>query len=456
MLPIARVYEVIWMTQAMADWRSRVEGKLVSPDEAIAAVVRDGDLVYSGGWTSTPPQLCGALSAAGPNLKGVSVISFLSPYKWDTPENMEHFKLITAYCSPLDRLAAREGRMEYVPVAQFREGVLPPGMGALDVALIPISPPDEEGWCSYGSGVFFGPSIAKVTPRLIGEIHPDFIRTGGDSNRIHISRFERVIEYTLPPPVAPIPPRSEETEIAAQVICALVANEIVYDTCTLQFGIGDVSAALPAYLGERRDLGVHTELLPGGIPELVDAGVITGRHKPHHVGKIIASAVGQVPPEDLKRIDGNPVYELHDFTHTDDLRMLLQIENFIAVNNAMAVDLTGNVSSETQGPNLFSGTGGQAAFAVGASTAAGGSVVVLPSSSLVAGSRVTRIVGGHAPGTVVTVHRGFVDYVVTEQGIAKLRGKSVRERIGELISVAHPDFQGELKRDALRLYGISV
>ena len=244
--------------------------------------------------------------------------------------------------------------------------------------------------------------------------------------------------------------------MAAQVICSLVAHEIVYDGCTLQFGIGDVSAALPAFLEERHELGVHTELLPGGIPDLVEKGVITGRNKPHHAGKVVASAVGQVPPEDLRRIDGNAVYELYDFTHTDDLRLLLQIENFVAVNNAMAVDLTGNVSSETLGPALFSGTGGQAAFAVGASTAAGGSVIVLPSSSLVNGGRATRVVGGHPPGTVQTVHRGFVDYVVTEQGIARLRGKSVRERIGELISVAHPDFHAELKKDALRLYGIAI
>ena len=188
----------------------------------------------------------------------------------------------------------------------------------------------------------------------------------------------------------------------------------------------------------------------------MEKGIITGRNKPHHVGKVIASAIGQMGPEDLSRIDGNPVFELYDFTHTDDLRMLLQIENFVAVNNAMAVDLTGNVSSETQGANLFSGPGGQTSFAVGASTAAGGSVIVLPSSSLVGGERKTRIVGGHPPGTVQTVHRGFVDFVVTEQGIARLRGKSIRQRINELVSVAHPDFQSELKQDAQRLYGITV
>ena len=173
-----------------------------------------------------------------------------------------------------------------------------------------------------------------------------------------------------------------------------------------------------------------------------------------YIAALVASALGQMPPEDLRRIDGNPAFELYDFTHTDDLRMLLQIENFVAVNNAMAVDLTGNVSSETQGANLFSGPGGQNAFAVGASCAAGGSVIVLPSSSLVAGERKTRIVAGHPPGTVQTVHRGYVDFVVTEQGIARLRGKTIRQRVDELLSIAHPDFKAELRAEATRLYGV--
>lgn len=440
------------MTQTAANWREQLGTKLVSPEEAVR-VITHGQTVWAGGWTSVPPQLCGALAARGGELRGVTIVSFLTPYKWDTPENLANFHIVTAYASPLDRGAVREGRMDYVPVVQYREGQLPPGFDNFDAALIPISPPDDEGWCSFGSGVFFGPTVARLTPLLVGEIHTDFVRTGGD-NRVHISKFARVAEYTLPPAVAPIPPRSEETELAAQIICTLVANEIVYDGCTLQFGIGDVSAALPAFLDERHDLGVHTELLPGGVPDLLEKGIITGRNKPHHVGKVVASAIGQVPPEDLRRIDGNPAFELYDFTHTDDLRMLLQIENFVAVNNAMAVDLTGNVSSETQGANLFSGPGGQNAFAVGASCAAGGSVIVLPSSSLVAGERKTRIVGGHPMGTVQTVHRGYVDFVVTEQGIARLRGKSIRQRVDELISVAHPDFHAELRAEAKKLYGV--
>ena len=159
------------MTQAATDWRSQVRDRLVSPAEAVS-IIQDNQVVWGGGWTSVPPQLCGALAARGGELTGVKIVSFLTPYKWDTPENLQNFHVITAYASPLDRGAVREGRMDYVPVSQFRQGIMPPGLDRFDVALIPISPPDEEGWCSFGGGVFFSPTVVNITPTLIGEIHP--------------------------------------------------------------------------------------------------------------------------------------------------------------------------------------------------------------------------------------------------------------------------------------------
>jgi acyl-CoA hydrolase len=445
------------MTQTDHNWKERYAGKIGAADEAVS-IVKPGDKVWAGGWTSVPTELCAALAARAGELRDVTVGTYLTPFNWDQPAILDAFKIITFYAGPYERSAARSGRFDYIPVAQWREGQLPPGLDlGFDVAMIPISPPDEEGFCSFGGGVWFNPTITRSTAAkvFIGEVHPEFIRTAGE-NRVHVSKFDRLAEYSLTPSAPPIPPRSEETELAAQIICTLVASEIVYDGCTLQFGVGDVSAALPAFLGERHDLGVHTEIMPGGVVDLVKQGVVNSKYVPLHTGKFIASALVQMPPEELDYISTDERFELYDFTHTDDLRNLLQIENFVAVNNAMAVDLTGNAASETMGASIFSGTGGQAAFAVGASTAAGGSVIVLPSSQLVNGTRHSRILGGHPEGTVQTVHRSFVDFVVTEQGIARLRGKSIRERIGELISVSHPDFRAELKKDAQRLYGITV
>lgn len=445
------------MTQTDANWRERYAEKLGTASEAVS-IVTSGNKVWAGGWTSVPVELCAALAGRAGELRDVTVGTYLTPFNWDTPEILDSFKIITFYAGPYERAAGRAGRFEYIPVAQFRDGKLPPGLDlGFDVAMLPISPPDEDGWCSFGGGVWFSPTVvnSNVAKVFIGEVHPEFPRTGGN-NRVHISKFQRIAEFSLKPSAPPIPPRSEEAELAAQVICTLVASEIVYDGCTLQFGVGDVSAALPVFLGEHHDLGVHTEIMPGGVVDLVKQGIVNSKFSPLNPGKFIASALVQMPQEEIDYIGSDERFELHDFTYTDDLRNLLQIENFIAVNNAMAVDITGNAASETLGSSLFSGTGGQAAFAVGASTAAGGSVIVLPSSQLVGGTRHSRILGGHPEGTVQTVHRSFVDFVVTEQGVARLRGKSVRERIGELISVAHPDFRSELKKDAQRLYGITL
>ena len=437
------------------NWRERFAGKLGTADEAVS-LVHDGHRVFGGVWTSVPTMLCNALAARAGQVKDVHVGTALTPVNWDKPETLESFHVTSFHAGPYERAASQAGRFDFVPVSQFRDGQLPPGFDlGYDVAMIPISPPDEDGFCSFGGGVWFGPTIAAAARTLVGEVHPEFIRTAG-ANRIHVSKFARLAEFNVPASPPPIPPRSAETEMAAEIICTLIATEIVYDGATMQFGVGDVSAALPVFLGDHHDLGVHTEIMPGGIVDLVKQGVVNSKYAPVHPGKFIASALVQMPPEDLAYIETDPRFELYDFTHTDDLRHLLTIENFIAVNNAMAVDLTGNVASETMGAALFSGTGGQAAFAVGASCASGGSVTVLPSSQLVGGERRSRIVGGHPEGTVITVHRSFVDFVVTEQGIARLRGKSLRDRIGEMISIAHPDFRAELRKDAQRLYGLTI
>jgi len=435
-------------------WREKWADRVGDPAWAVQPI-KPGDTVFAGAWTSTPPTLCAALAARAGELRDIRVISALGLYDWDRPEILEHYRIASTYTSPVDRAAARAGRIDYIPALRWRHGQRPPPLSDANVVLVPISAPDEDGWCSFGTAVWFGPSFAASDVTLIGEVHPEFIRTAG-TNRVHITRFARVAEHAAAPELVVVPPRSEETELAANIICTLVATELVYDGATLQFGIGDVSAALPVFLEEKHDLGVHTELLPGGIPNLIEKGVVTGARKALHPGKVVATGGAQLTPEELAYIDGNETFELYDFTYTDDLRNLLQFENLIAVNNALAVDITGNVASETMGPQIFSGTGGQSAFTIGASTAANGSVIVLPSSSLVGGTRHTRIVGGHAAGTVVTAHRGYVDYVVTEQGIAHLTGKSLRQRMNELISVAHPDFRAELRREAQAIYGLTV
>jgi len=303
------------------------------------------------------------------------------------------------------------------------------------------------------------PTFAAHSKTIIAEVDEGAIRTGG-ANRIHVDRIDRL--------VAPDPEvrqkvrgameragqRTEEEAAVAEVICTLVGMELVRDGDTVQMGAGAISAALAPYLTHRQELGIHTELLPGGVVDLVDAGVVTGRKKGLHLGKVVATGIALVSREELARIDGHPSFELYDFTYTDDINVLAKEPRLVAVNNAMQVDLTGQANSESIGPWPYTGPGGQTAFALAAAHAEDGrSVIVLPASYVSEGERRSRIVLSLDEGAPVTVPRSAVDYVVTEWGIATMRGKTLRQRIGELLAVTHPDCRPQLKEEAQRLYG---
>ena len=157
------------------DWKNRYAGQLCSPAEAVA-IIEPGQRVFTGVWTSTPPALCAALAGRAGTLKDITIVGALATFDWTRPEILEHYRVVSAYTSPLDRRAAQDGRIDYVNVAQFRDGKMPPGIES-DVALVPVSPPDADGWCSLGVATWFGPTVARNVPVLIGEVHPEYIRT---------------------------------------------------------------------------------------------------------------------------------------------------------------------------------------------------------------------------------------------------------------------------------------
>ena len=439
------------------DWRTEAGDKLVTPQEAVEAV-KPGDLVGVSPFTCTPFTLCEALYQRRAELQNVRIDHPAGLYSWVRPEDEDGaFEVHDNYATPMNREMVNSGRVEYLPIGRWREDEIPAGFDTPnDVFMAPMSPPDRHGYCSFGPGVWLSKRAAQQAKIVIAEVHENFIRTGGD-NFLHMSQINRFCEGAVPTGNLPIPPRTEEETYVTEVICTLVAAELINDRDTLQMGVGTVSAALGLYLGEKRDLGVQTELITGGIATMVENGVITGRYKNLHREKVVGSALVALEEEEMRLIDGNPAFELYDFGCTDDVRMLVRHDNLKAVNNALLVDLTGQVASETLGTRAWTGVGGQTAFMIAAQYSRGGrSITVLPSSHMIDGQRVTRIVPALPEGTVVTVPRTLVDYVVTEYGIATLRGKTVRERIGELIAVAHPDFHTELKDAAKRLYGITV
>jgi 4-hydroxybutyrate CoA-transferase len=437
-------------------WQDRVGSKLVSAEKAVARIA-SGHTVGVGTYTCTPQTLCRALAERGRRgeLENVRIDHAAALFCWTSPDLRRAFALHDNFATPFNRPAIHEAAVDYLPISVWQSGITPPHYDANpDFYLVPVSPPDAHGYCSFGPGVWFSNLLCRGAKQVIAEVHPEFIRTGGD-NFVHVGEIDWFVEAedvatSVVPPGAP---PSEEEVAATDTICNLVAAELVRDGDTLQLGIGTVSSALAKFLGFRNDLGIQTELITGGTADLVKAGVVTGKYKSMYPGKVVGSALVALGPDELALIDGNPVFEMYDFGTTDDLRRLAQQKNFVAVNNALVVDLTGQVSAESFDHRPFTGVGGQSVFMIaGAYSEGGHSVSVLPSSSRPAGgARVSRIVAGFPPGTAITVPRTFVDYVVTEHGIAQLRGKSVRQRAAALIEVAHPAFREELRTQAKSL-----
>jgi acyl-CoA hydrolase len=442
----------------MGNWRDQCRGKLTTADEAVKRI-KAGDTVAVAPFICTPHTLCNALirrvRAGGLRDIRIDHPAGLSP--WCEADVLEAIDVHDNYATPFNRSAVHAGTVEYVPIGLWKTDTVPDGFTPHpDVFLVPVSPPDEHGYCSFGPGVWLSGTLARNSKLVIAEVHESFIRTQGE-NYIRLDQLDIVVEADAPTG-APAPVTLSDEEVAAvEVICTLVAAELVNDGDTLQMGVGTVSASLGLYLDDKNDLGVQTELITGGIVDLVEKGIVTGNRKTIHKRKVVGSALVALSAEEMARIDGHPVFELYDFGYTDDLRRLIQIENFVTVNNALQVDLTGQVSAESIGKQMYTGVGGQTVFMIaGAYSPGGKSVSVTPSSSVptATGQRISRIVPMLDPGGVVTVPRTYVDYVVTENGIATLRGRTIKERVRALLEVTHPEFRAELEDEAKRIYGV--
>ncbi len=437
-------------------WQDKCGDKLVSLETAMAGI-KSGQTIHIAPYTTTPTTLCHGLKAyiLQQGLTGMRIDHPAAAVSWTDPELIHALRLKDHYATPANRTACHNGGMDYLPVGIWKSWEIPPGfVQNPDVFFVPVSPPDEHGFCSFGSGVWLSPTVKRKAKRVIAEVHPEYIRTHGE-NFIHVDEIDLLVEAQPQPPGVAPPPTSAEDIAAVEAICTQVAVELINDGDTLQMGVGTVSASLGHFLDFRNDLGIQTELITGGIVDLVERGVITGTRKSWHPGKVVGSAFVTLPDDELARVHNNPVFELYDFGYTDDLRRVIQQENFVAVNNALQVDLTGQLSAEALDHRPYTGVGGQTVFMLaGAYSPGGKSISVLPSSAVPSGTsqRLSRIVPTLGAGAPVTVPRTYVDYVVTEFGIAELRGKTLQQRAHAMIDIAHPDFRDELRTEAQRLY----
>jgi 4-hydroxybutyrate CoA-transferase len=435
------------------DWRAQLGARLVSADAAVAHI-KSGDRVALSIAQATPFELCPALAGRLMELDKVVVNHGAAVMNWDLPGLGERFQLESFYLSPYDRELYHRGAADFTPIQYYRSGHLPPALDNFNVYLMTVSPPDEHGNCNFGDAQIMSKLLARNAKLVIAEIDTKSIRVGGD-NSIHISEIDYFVERTMELPAISLPQPSEEEARNIATVCQLVAKELIPDRASIQIGVGSMSGKLCNHLTDHHDLGMQTEVIPLHTAQLVEAGVLTGKHKKVFPGQVVGAALAPLMPrEELDFIDNNPIFALYDFNTTDDIRLIAQEDGLISVNNAMAVDVTGQTNGESIGPLMYTGTGGQTAFVVGACLAGGKTVIVVPSSSIVKGQRVSRIVPVLDPGSVVTSPRAFVHHVVTEYGIANLKGKSIRQRIDELVSIAHPDFRSELRAEARRLYKV--
>lgn len=406
-------------------------------------VVRSGQRVYIGGGCGVPVVLAGELARRAPELQDVEIIHILTAgtSSWVTPEASSAFRDNSLFIGPNVRAAVQQGHADFTPVflseipRLFREGHLP-----IDVAVIAVSPPDSHGYCSYGVEVGVTKPAVESARVVIAEINPRMPRVWGNSF-IHVSQIDYCVEVDYPLPEL----RQGEPAPIYSRIGRHIAD-LIDDGSTLQMGIGAIPNAVLDYLGDKRDLGVHSEMFSDGIIDLVQRGVITGARKTLLPGKLVAGFV--LGTERVYRfVHNNPIIEMRTTDFTNDPFTISRNEKMVAINSALQVDLTGQVCADSIGTRFYSGVGGQADFIRGAARSKGGKpIIALPSTAL--GGTVSRIVSTLELGAGVTTSRNDVHYIVTEYGVAYLFGKTVRQRAEALIAIAHPDFRAELEAAA--------
>ena len=422
------------------------QSRIVTAEEAVRHI-QDCNRLFLTGNCSVPQKTLAALVKHAPNLNNVEICQALTvgPADYIGPDMEGHLRVNTMFISANIRRGVQEGRADFTPVLLsefpllFKRGILP-----IDIALVHLSPPDEHGFCSFGIEVGLTKSAAETARIIIAEVNQQMPRTLGDSF-IHVSKLDYIIpvDYPLPEMAMGGDGPSEIIEKIASFIADLIP-----DGATMQMGIGAIPDAVLKYLYDKKNLGVHSELFSDGVIDLVESGVLTNGHKTLHPGKIIAGFI--IGTRRLYEwVDDNPLIELHPTEYVNDPFVIAQNERMVAVNSAIEIDLTGQVCSDSIGPKLYSGVGGQLDFIYGASRSKGGvPIIALPSTA----KDLSRIVLMLKPGAGVVTTRNHIRFVVTEYGVADLYGKTIRQRAQALINIAHPQFRDELKFQAHELH----
>ncbi|WP_299526909.1 acetyl-CoA hydrolase/transferase C-terminal domain-containing protein [uncultured Lutibacter sp.] len=414
--------------------------KAVTAEDAVK-VIKSGDRVYIQAAASASQILINAMSARHEELRGVEVchlhIEGDAPYA--NPIYKDSFHVNSLFIGKNVRHTLKAGNGSYTPVFLsevpnlFKKNVLP-----VDVALIQVSTPDKHGYCSLGVSVEAILAVIANAKHVIAHINDQMPRVHGEG-LIHISELDIFVEESAPLHEFAVSEPTETESIIGDHVAGLIE-----DRSTLQMGIGSIPNAVLSRLGNHKDLGLHTEMFSDGVIDLILKDVINGNYKGINAGRALTTFLGG-----SKRlydyVDDNPFIEMRSCDYTNNVANIRQNPRMVAINSAIQVDLTGQVCADSIGPNIFSGVGGQMDFIRGASLSEGGkAIIALPSQT---NKGISRIVPFLNKGAGVVTTRSHVHYIVTEYGVANLYGKTIDQRVAELIKISHPDHRERMDRE---------
>ncbi len=421
-------------------WVNEYRSKLTTAEKAVKSV-KSGDKVFIGGNVAIPTTLVRALAERKDELFDVEIIHLLAlgeaPYA--EPGMEKHFRHNALFVGPSVRDAVNEGRADYIPIhLHMISKLFYSKQISLDVAMLHVSRPDEHGFVSLGVEVTINKAAAETAKVVIAQISENMPRTLGNAF-IHVSKLTHIVEVDDEVPELPSRPFTEVERKIGHVI-----SDLIEDGSTLQLGIGGIPDAVLNALSNKRNLGIHTEMLSDGAIHLMEKGIINNEAKTFHRGKTIVSFI--MGSKDLyKFVDNNPMFEFHPTDYVNDPFNIAKNDKMVAINSAIEVDLTGQVCSDSIGCKIYSGFGGQVDFIRGSAHSNGGKpIIALPSTT----KNLSRIVSRLKTGAGVVTTRADVHYVVTEYGYAFLFGKNIRQRAKALIDIAHPDFREQLEKEA--------
>lgn len=426
-------------------WRTWYKEHLFTPAQAVQQI-KSGQRVVVAHACGEPSIILDALVANAAQYENVEIIHMVAMGKaaYCQPQYEKNFHHNAFFLGGSTRAAAAEGRVDFTPVyfseipSLLREDLRP------NVTLLQCSPPDAHGYVSLGVSVDYTKPAAEASDLVIAQVNQNMPRTLGDSF-LHVTQIGCLVEADTPV-IELAPPKIGDVERA---IGENVAS-LVRDGDTLQLGIGAIPDAVLLFLKEKNDLGIHTEMFSDGVVELVEAGVITNKAKTLHRGQSVATfLMGTRRLYDY--VNNNPAVAMYPVDYVNDPYVIGQNDNLVSINSCVQVDIMGQVVSTSAGLRQISGVGGQVDFVRGANLSKGGrAIMAMPSTT--GKGKISKIVPFLDQGSAVTTTRNEVNYVITEYGIAKLKGKSLRQRAEALIRIAHPDFRDELTAEFRRRY----